>query len=356
MSTSEQTQAQESFLSLLSPNLSTDTKTFLDAYRLGIRNSLPHNRVPSLKRFVVKSITGNKLGTSAQHEYLSIAVVDEWTSKSYTFYIERNSSTDSSHDSQVKMGAAVTASGLVSTASVAASIHASAAAASSSSNKGKEGVATDDLELPLLPLSRSSESLSLPALPGYPGSPSSESLCPPPLPRPISRKPSFTDQIGLALLQGVNSSSSNSGSSGFAEDRISGSAKFTIGQAFGLVVRQIEPIGLSLFELGILVDVIHDEAPYYKLLKNQCYWFSLVILEVVLMSYANSLDTQAGRSPDEYLPQQSGKWSNLLIAFPDKGLLERVKATFLDRRHREFSKVLQAVELVLIYIYLTCTV
>lgn len=43
----------------------------------------------------------------------------------------------------------------------------------------------------------------------------------------------------------------------------------------GQVVREIVPQELSLFELGILADVVHSDCPSYNLLKNQCYWYLL---------------------------------------------------------------------------------
>ena len=60
-----------------------------------------------------------------------------------------------------------------------------------------------------------------------------------------------------------------------AEDRILGRGMFVkdsnvgIHREIGLIVGQVVPVGLSLFELGIIVDVIHNEEPDYSIFKNQ---------------------------------------------------------------------------------------
>lgn len=109
--------------------------------------------------------------------------------------------------------------------------------------------------------------------------------------------------------------------------------------AIGLIVRQIAPVNLTLLELGILIDVIHNEAPSYNLIQNQCYWFTLMVFEVVLRVYDNTLDTQRGVAPNDYLPKLSGRWAGFLIVAPVEEVLERVERKFKDCRIEEFEKV-----------------
>ena len=106
------------------------------------------------------------------------------------------------------------------------------------------------------------------------------------------------------------------------------------------VVCQIVPVNLSLFELGILVDTIHNDAPDYKLFKNQCYWFMLMIFKLVLRLYNNALDSQSGKAPDDYLPKLSRKWAGLLIVTPVKEILDKIEKIFRERQDEEFSKVM----------------
>ena len=75
-----------------------------------------------------------------------------------------------------------------------------------------------------------------------------------------------------------------------AEDRILGRGMFgnenpNTGWEIGCVIHQIKLINLSLFELGILADVIYNEALSYSLLQNQCYWFVNTICNIVHLLY-----------------------------------------------------------------------
>ena len=108
----------------------------------------------------------------------------------------------------------------------------------------------------------------------------------------------------------------------------------------GQVVRQIQPINLSLFELGILADVVHNEDPDYSLLKSQCYWFLHLIFEVVILLYGDNLNTAPDSvTPVDYLPNLAGRWKNQLIIAPKDEILRKVATKFLERREEEFSRV-----------------
>ena len=74
----------------------------------------------------------------------------------------------------------------------------------------------------------------------------------------------------------------------------------------GRIVRHYSPINLSLYELGILVDIVYKEADY----QNQCFWFTNMIFDVVEMCYrdANDLDGMGFKVPHEYLPNVAGHW------------------------------------------------
>ena len=72
----------DSFASLLVPELNTNTDAFLTVYRQGIYRTSD-----------AESITGNKGRTFAQHEYVSVNVLDTVTDQKYLFVFERNAST-----------------------------------------------------------------------------------------------------------------------------------------------------------------------------------------------------------------------------------------------------------------------
>ena len=276
-SSPKQMNKHETFSTLLSPKLSSNTGKFLDVYRQGIAQSKHFDRISALTKFNVKSITGNKdTDTASEHELLSILVHDEVTEESHFFYIERNASSDSSGgpDSQVRFTAAASTptTALLSAASTTIPTTLVTGASTSISTTAD---AASEFELPLLTSPTSPSSSNTPLLP-----------LPPPL-RPLSRCPSYhsiPEMLTLASARAVNSSAWLS-SFGLAEDRISGSGRFAGGREIGKVVCQIAPVGLSLFELGILADVIHHDVPSYKLLQNQCYWFMLMVFEIVLRVY-----------------------------------------------------------------------
>jgi hypothetical protein len=130
---------------------------------------------------------------------------------------------------------------------------------------------------------------------------------------------------------------------GVAGDRILGRGMLSnkvILREIGQVVRQIRPIKLSLFELGILVDVVHNEDPDYSLLKSQGYWFLYLIFEVVILLYGDNPNTAPdSMTPIDDLPNLAGRWKNQLIIAPKDEMLRKVATKFLERREEEFSRV-----------------
>src|SRR5882762_2256455 len=90
---SQETQAGESFTSLLAPDLCTNTDAFLTVYRDGIRRSKESERIPALTRFIVVSIHVHKCQQRlSEHEFASVVVIDKTTNEKYNFCVERNTS------------------------------------------------------------------------------------------------------------------------------------------------------------------------------------------------------------------------------------------------------------------------
>jgi hypothetical protein len=134
-------------------------------------------------------------------------------------------------------------------------------------------------------------------------------------------------------------SSASSSANRIAEDVIKGAAAHTISGG-GLSVSQIKPKGLSLFELAILANVIHEEDPNYFVLSRQCYWFVAIMFRVVESIWGDQLNEErAGLLPGQYLPK-GGSWKKLHIVpeLKDEDIL-RVKTIFEKRRDIEFSAV-----------------
>jgi hypothetical protein len=313
----------ETFSSLLSPKLSINTNAFLDVYRQGIAKTKDTDRISALTRFTVKSITGNKLiNTTSEHELLSVVVCDKATGLDHLFYIERSSASETTIVSAASKS--IPSSALTSVASASAtSTEISTTVQSLRRRQGQPSSTEDNTEL----------TTCLPS-----PSPSNELLLPLPPPS-LSRRTSNHSIAEVMSLTSARSMKSSFDSGCLAEDRISGSGRFAGNSSIGLIVRQILPVNLSLFELGILVDVIHNDAPSYSLLDAQCYWLTLMVFESVLRIYGNTLDTHRGVAPDQYLPKLSGKWAGFLIVAPKEDDLERVEKSFRAQRGAEFSRV-----------------
>jgi hypothetical protein len=294
----------DSFASLLAEDLSTSTRAFLSVYREGIYES--PDQVAALTRFKVKTITINKYSSTYQHEYLTVSVLDDVTRNSYIFVIERNASAPTL---QLK---------------------------SSTNTATLSTPASLDSDSESYPLLRVNNTLLSPASPSSHSS--SEELAPLTAPRPLLSRPpstrSLLEKVSMASVRVAHSSLASLESA--AEDRVLGSGTFmSIAHVRGVGrdIGEIVPIDLSLYELGILADVVHNEAPNYSICGNQCYWFVATICGVVRFLYSTG-------APANYLANLGGRWRNLLIIAPeDLDEIKKVAVTFSHRQQAVFSKV-----------------
>ena len=313
---------EESFSSLLVEDLCTNTDAFLTVYRDGISRS--PDPVAAMTRFQVQNITGNKGSEFTEHELLSVKVLDRKTHCVYNFYIERSASPKDSHSSDYTSDSPISPK-------LASSVSASTSSISATDNN-KTSAPSPEFH-PLLTLDNPSGSL----LPSPSPSASQSSLV-------SSSQYPLRERLTLALTQVMHSSSTSLDCR--AEDRILGRGMFVrnskIFRDIGHVVRQISPIeDLSLFELGILVDVIHNEAPVYSLLNNQCYWFVNAICDLVVIMYGDKDRLSGIKGPSDYLPNLAGRWKSMRIVAPHKESLKRMVIKFTERQDREFSEVLK---------------
>ena len=271
----------DSFASLLVPELNTNTDAFLTVYRQGIYRTSDAERVKVLTRFLVESITGNKGRTFAQHEYVSVNILNTVTDQKYLFVFERNASTttNSMADLQVTTRKLSTSSSectsrVVKSPSTLDSLGRVIKSGRKSTSKQPIEttplVSLDNTHLHASTTTASGSSLS--AFPSPSGSSSSLSLLPSPSSR-LLRLHNYTSQISLHDRFTLNSvcmvNSSTSSLDCHAKDRVLGRGMI---EHIGHVISQLKPHhNLSLFELGILADVIHHDVLMYSLLDNQCY-------------------------------------------------------------------------------------
>jgi hypothetical protein len=256
--------------SLLSPSLRSNLHIIVDSY---FRFSTFANDVSFtlLERFSVKKIGLKKASTTIQHESICIWAEDSATSKKHEFIVERVPSDVS--ESNPRLGLA---------AFFDSPFHETILESIkkvSSSFAGRLEIAptapTAEEVFALLPLADSDEEVAALDFP-HPYIPSTGSN--------LSR--SFLDTFTSTLARGMATSRSASRSISaqrLAQDQISGYAPGTLNPES--CIFDIDPIGLSLFDIILLAQVVHDQAPLYGLFDNQCYLFASVIFDSVIQLY-----------------------------------------------------------------------
>ncbi len=92
----------------------------------------------------------------------------------------------------------------------------------------------------------------------------------------------LVDQISSTLAGAAVSASSQSLSSNLACDQITGARDLDPAEC----IKRFKPQGLSLFDLVLLALVLHEQAPFYNLFRNQCYFFAIVLFQAVVQIYS----------------------------------------------------------------------
>jgi hypothetical protein len=100
---------------------------------------------------------------------------------------------------------------------------------------------------------------------------------------PQSTKDVVTSTFAKAFAA-VRSASQSISPQSMAEDSISGRASGTL--FTGRCTRSFTPTELSLFDLVLLAQVVHEYAPVYGLFSNQCYLFASVIFDAVVQEFS----------------------------------------------------------------------
>ena len=123
------------------------------------------------------------------------------------------------------------------------------------------------------------------------------------------------------------------------------------------------PLDVSLFDLAILAEVVHEEYPLYSIFKNQCYWFSHLILKAIIVISGLNKDANPGPDPTAMLisslpattpdsgdrmltqndfkfPSRQGTWRGMKISEITPIVLASVIGKYLERRVIELVKVL----------------
>lgn len=130
-----------------------------------------------------------------------------------------------------------------------------------------------------------------------------------------------------------------------ANDRVMGCGHMRIGSV--LTVRQITPSGFNLFELALIADIVHHQNPLHSLLRKQSYWYSNLICDTVRSIYfCDDKDIQAPLASDEicippndYLPEMTGHWCDILISDLQATLVSLIQSNFQTLKAKHIATV-----------------
>jgi len=256
---------RDAFENLFDPSLSSSIGFFVASF---FRFSAPEkNRLYFLRqRFMVTLIGINKAGSIFQHESFAVWVYDVVKDKKHTFIIERTPS------KQSRSVIFSSFSGSPDSQTVLDSI-----------NQAIEGLRSGgslDSSVTQLPDDSDSDSESIPLT-----NPSLESSVPtPPTTSQTNDRLPLVDAFTSSLARAggaLNAGSQSSSSANFAQDKILWAASLDPKQC----IKRFEPQGLPFFDLVVLADVVHEQAPIYCLFQRHCYWFANVIFMAIVMLY-----------------------------------------------------------------------
>ena len=251
------------FATLLSPTVRNDIASFVGShYQFAI---LSHEPLFSLQsRFIVTVVGLNKAVMPTQHESIAIWVLDKDTLKTHEFIIERVPGLSLDCSSRFSLFSQFAAIQRV-LDSIQCAIN------NMLSISASESTQTEMDSIPLLPLTNGPHDHS-----------STPSLTPT---TPLSLTDTITSSLARAVAAARVGSQSISPQR-VAEDSISGCLPQTILQKD--CIRLFHPMGLSLFNVVLLAQVVHEYAPIYGLFDNQCYMFASVIFDAVVDLFSHS--------------------------------------------------------------------
>ena len=280
------------FASILLPGLCSNTDAFLTLYRSGVfQTSSP---LAAMSRFAVKTITLHNISNVGDEYlgYLSVRVEDLEQSKPYAFIIERTS-------------------------------------IGSPDNR----VLSSEPRIPLMPMNEIS-------------SPSSYLSLTPAL--PTKSQHTRLESASPTSVQGAHALARSRES--LANDVILGAGYMRKAWYRSTrVVRKVTPSKLTLFELALLADVVHNVAAIHSLFENHRYWFMKIICDAIVAlsdgNYTdddqdNDINNQPYQSPlnSPLSPHSlSGTW-NSVGDVRDRVLVD-VLSSFSKRRDEEMAEV-----------------
>lgn len=308
------------FTSLISSNVRCTVSLFVNSHFKFSQSS----KQPLNSRFSVTGVGLNKAGKRVQHESLAVWVSDKDTDIKYLFIIERQPSAHSRAARFSNFSSFAPSKHVIESIQKAIS-HMRTVTATVLVSDSESSTSIDAELVPLIPIS--SGPTSGPDAPNPPQTFTS--------PKPLID--SLTTALAGAVAATSNISRSISPQS-LADDSISGCPLEDLRP--DETIRKFEPVELFLFDVALLAKVVHDYAPMYGLFENQCYMFASVMFDAIVQLYslpASAINPAASSSTSPAgvpaptceigtpknanilivpTPDQSGRWSGLLIVDP----------------------------------------
>ena len=317
------TMAIDPALQLVDHTLTYDTNTYLD--KLITLAILSPDYKAVLNRFLVLSMTLTKTSTSPQHEFLVMMLMDTHISGSppYLMFLERTKSMKQLNPIDSFLDHPENAAVLASIINTLKELPSSLLSSLPPTDSEDESSPPDSPSDPLL------------------GSTSS--------PSPSKTLRNLIDAGTLVSVSAVHASIESTGKLKLsaAKDQFTGGKDVeATGSVLGQVVWQIQPQELTLFQVAVLADVVHEYAPLYSLFRRQCYWFAFIICAVIMRictcSSVGSPDIHTDDirvPPNNYLPNLAGRWMGILV----RGVEEAVLKIVIDKFNARYDEKLNEV-------------
>jgi hypothetical protein len=281
-----------------------------------------------LNRFVVISMTLTKTLTSPQHEFLVMSLMDTNNSGTapYLMFLERTKSKQLNPINSFldhPDNAAVLASIIDSLKELPSSLLSSVPSTSDSEDESS------------------------------PDSPCNTSPSDPLLGSTSSHQSLLRNLIDSGTLVSVSAIHTSTESTrklklAYAQDQFTGGKDVKAsGSVLGQIVWQITPQSLSLFQVVVLADVVHNYAPLYSLFRRQCYWFAFIICAVIMKictcssigsPYLISQD-EIRVPPNSYLPDLAGRWMGILVSGVEEAVLKIIIDKYNARHDEKLDEV-----------------
>jgi hypothetical protein len=116
----------------------------------------------------------------------------------------------------------------------------------------------------------------------------------------------------------------------------------------GQVVQFFKPLDLTLFDLAIIAQVVHEANPNYSRLHTQCYYFAALVYEaaekyagVLVSESADKTQTGLVKIQGSYLSNKCGRWNGVKVTHVDRNssVVDSVLARFEEERRNQIEEV-----------------